>query len=194
MEKSPQDSYRVFLLASLASGFLCSCGEKEKEADSPDAAEVEEEKVYTYLAEDRFEYENGILKGNYAPPHDEFTGMWRGDVKGSAEVRNGVAAIIAPMRLSCSLDMVPSGRFANYLDENDMIGKDGATIYISFYQALTNIEGERVALIEFVQGDRNVHFFTQFNVGTDTTPPLHLGHSGYGQSGISITSSRLRWN
>ena len=81
------------------------------------------------------------------------------------------AIITHPIRTSCKFDTSPDGPFADYLDSNQMIGKDGTTIYLSYYQALTEIAEDRVAIVEFAHGAGDIHEFTQFNTGTDTTPP-----------------------
>ena len=172
MVNTPQVSPRLLLILCLITGLLCSCGEKEEAESSdsdPSPGLVDEKKVPTLLAEDRFNYASGRLAGNQAPRG--FVGEWKRKGEGTTIVSRGGVRITASLRTSCVFDTSPDGPFADYLDENKMIGKDGTTIYISYYQELVEVQEDQVAIVEFIQGDRDVHHFTQFNTGTDTTPP-----------------------
>ena len=159
-------------LICLFAGLLCSCGEKKEEVKfpqpEPEPDPLEEPVTYSLLAEDRFEYPDGSMKDLETP--EGFAGKWSFKRGEGATVRNGVAKFVHPIRVSCVLDTSRAGPFIEFLDEKQMIGREGKTIYLSYYQALTNVEEDQVAIVEFVQGNRDVHFFTQFNTGTDTSP------------------------
>jgi len=168
MAKPPQVLLRFSCFVSLVSGLLSSCREKDETAP-PDTEPVIEKKARTYIAEDRFGYTGRRLEGNQPPAG--FVGKWRLNGEGTTIVGRGGVRITSSLRTSCVFDTSSEGPFADYIDENKMIGKDGTTIYISYYQELIEATENQVAIVEFVQGDRDVHFFTQFNTGTDTTPP-----------------------
>ncbi|MEJ6579159.1 MAG: hypothetical protein QNL33_09960 [Akkermansiaceae bacterium] len=117
---------------------------------------------------ERFDDADGQIKVNQ--PFKGFQGAWSKLNTGAATVKDGIATIMAPTRLSCSLDTAKSGVFQDYLDDDGFIGKDGTVIYLSYYQQLLQVDPNRVNLLDVAKGSENIHESTQFNAGNDTDP------------------------
>lgn len=165
-------SLRPVLIACLGSFFLASCGEdtsdsaSQPEEPAPEV-KVEERKPF-YLAEERFDYEDGKLRGNQ--PVKGFSSGWFKSNKGTVTVSEGIANIEGPTRLSMILDVSDIGPFRDYIDDEGFIGKDGTTIYMSYYQQLIQADPNLVNLVEIAKGGGDIHETTQFNTGNDTDP------------------------
>ena len=159
---------------SLISLSFLSCEEDEegKVSSADDKSEAKVARVEThvplYLAIEKFDYADGVIKGNQ--PLKGFMGSWSKENTGEASVSNGVANIVAPTRLSCTLETSRDGVFQDFLDEQGFIGRDGTVIFLSYYQQLLQANPDQVNLLEVAKGSGHIHMSTQFNTGNDTDP------------------------